>query len=171
MCPVLARLPNVEESIFREWVRLAVTDLGLLCSLFLSASRHMMFRYGFQNEFVPGMFTQYKLVCLQQLRQAIAVEAQLACFSMATIAKAFALAFEEVSVPFHHNNPRESRSHQKLTVIVKMAMGDVVSCNNHLGGIVEMINTNGGPRLLGNTIIEHLYDGFIVGRPTGAPLW
>ena len=52
-----------------------------------------------------------------------------------------------------------------------MAVGDVVSCNNHLNGIVKMIQTNGGPRLLGNRIIEHLYEGFIVGKPPGAPLW
>lgn len=57
----------------------------------------MIFQHGYRDEFVSSLFTHYKLVCLQELRQALAVEAPLACFSMATIAKAFALAFEDVS--------------------------------------------------------------------------
>jgi hypothetical protein len=90
--------PYYVDRMTRAWVPLALTDAGLLASLFLTACRHLSGSYPQQQqEQQQQRFTklsmQYKLDCLQSLREAISVKTS---FDDATVAKTVMMAYDEV---------------------------------------------------------------------------
>jgi hypothetical protein len=90
--------PYYVDRMTKAWVPLALTEVGLLDSLFLAACRHL---YGNcqqpeQKQRFVKLAAHYKLACARSLRKAISAEA---FFSDATIAKSLMLAYDEVSRP------------------------------------------------------------------------
>lgn len=105
-CPKL----GFYDELLPDWLSLLVSDIGLLYSALLTASRHIQVYHWFDRYAKSAVQSaaKYKLLCLQELRQAMQTEAVARSFSLATIAKAFVLAFDEVStVP-------DYASHRKL---------------------------------------------------------
>jgi hypothetical protein len=100
-CSLLKDPADYQEQIRKDWVRLALADVGLLSAILLATCRHLCLHYSQDGYAMLAM--QYKHSCLHALRKAISVEASLARDS--TIASALALAFDEVGhtdkmVPF-----------------------------------------------------------------------
>jgi hypothetical protein len=79
------------------WVPLGLTDAGLLNSIFLTACRHLSgqdWQQQQQQQRFTQLSLQYKLDCLQSLREAISAKTS---FDDATVAKAVMLVYDEVS--------------------------------------------------------------------------
>lgn len=96
----LMRCNDVEayyvERMTRAWVPLALTDTGLLDSLFLTASRHLSQSYQKgqeQQQRFAKLAVQYKLDCLRSLRGDISAKVS---FEDAIVAKTVMLAYDEV---------------------------------------------------------------------------
>lgn len=83
------------ERMAKEWVRLALSDLGFLNGIFLAACRHLSENHR-QQQFFKQLAIQYKLACVQALNNAISVETS--SVSDPTVAKVLVLAWDEVGV-------------------------------------------------------------------------
>jgi hypothetical protein len=82
------------ERMTRAWVPLALTDAGLLDSIFLTACRHLSGKnWQQQQQQYTELSVQYKLNCLRSLREAISVKTS---FNDATVAKTVMLVYDEV---------------------------------------------------------------------------
>ena len=90
------RDPNIfMESMTREWVRLSVTHVGSLSGLFLSSCRHLL--ENSQQQCYIQLATQYKLSCVQALREAISSETP-SLISDSAVAIGILLAYDEVRI-------------------------------------------------------------------------
>ncbi|CAJ2502367.1 Uu.00g097610.m01.CDS01 [Anthostomella pinea] len=111
------------ERMVRAWVPLALTDPGLLNSLFLTASRHLSGKYQQQQQQrFTELSAQYKLDCVRSLMESLSTRSS---FDDATIAKSVMLAYDELTVY------------------------DAAMARNHLAGAVKMVQLNGGYQTLG----------------------
>jgi hypothetical protein len=78
----------------RAWVPLALTDTGLLDSIFLTACRHLSANDSEkQQQRFTNLSVQYKVECLRSLREAVSSKMT---FDDADVAKAVMLVYDEV---------------------------------------------------------------------------
>lgn len=88
----------------REWVRLTLTNVGALNGIFLAACRHLLrYRHESKGDYVK-LATQYKVLCMQALREAVVVEGG-ALISDGTVATNVLLTFDEVRMPDDDEKP------------------------------------------------------------------
>lgn len=82
------------ERMTKAWVPLALTDPGLLDSIFLTACRHLSANdWEQQQQQFTYLSVRYKLECLRSLREAISSKM---IFDDATVAIAVMLVYDEV---------------------------------------------------------------------------
>ncbi len=81
-----------------EWVRLTLTNIGSLDGVFLAACRHLLQNQQ-QQQYYTQLAVQYKLHCVQALREAISFESS-SLISDSTVAINVLLAFDDVSAGF-----------------------------------------------------------------------
>jgi hypothetical protein len=80
----------------REWVRLTLTNAGSLNGIFLAACRHLLqCQQQHQQQYYIHLAMQYKLLCVQALREAILSET-LSQISDSTVTINILLAYDEV---------------------------------------------------------------------------
>lgn len=108
-CNRLRDSVNYLEKMTKEWVRLALSDLGFLHGVFLFACRHLVNNHH-QQEFYDQLAIQYKIACVRAVNAAISVER--VSFSHRTVAKVLVLAWDEVwttvfPTNFHHISANE----------------------------------------------------------------
>jgi hypothetical protein len=77
----------------KEWVRLTLTNVGSLSGIFLAACRHLLENQ--QQQYYTQLAIQYKLYCIQALREAISFETP-SLISDSTVAVGILLAYDEV---------------------------------------------------------------------------
>lgn len=81
----------------REWVSLAITDDALMTAgILLSTCRYILLRRP-DDPIFTRMVLQYKRICLRTLREEISSKSDL--INATTVAKALALAIDEVRIP------------------------------------------------------------------------
>lgn len=85
------------EFMTKEWVHLTLTDLGSLSGMFLAACRHLVENQHQQQQYYTQLAIQYKLYCVQALREAISLEIS-SLFKDSTIAIGILLAYDEVRI-------------------------------------------------------------------------
>jgi len=84
----------------REWVGLAITDAALMAaSVLLSTCRYILQVQRPGNPVFVQLALQYKQICLQTLREEMNNLSAPAPVSVMTVAKALALALDEVMIP------------------------------------------------------------------------
>lgn len=85
------------ESMTREWVPLALTDIGLLDGIFLSACRHLAAHHCIdqKQQLFSQLAVRYKVECVQSLRGALLKK--MPPFADSIVAQAVMLAYDEVS--------------------------------------------------------------------------
>ncbi|KAM0311103.1 hypothetical protein ACHAPQ_012423, partial [Fusarium lateritium] len=100
-CSLFPKLNDHMGKVLRDWVGLALTDSDLLCSVvLLGACRHILL-----NNPTPGLMqiaVQYKYNGLRALR--LAVSGTSPTINAVTIAKACAMALDEVGNQMSHKN-------------------------------------------------------------------
>lgn len=80
----------------REWVRLTLTSTGSLNGVFLAACRHLLkSQQQYQQQYYTQLVIQYKLFCVQALRESILFEMS-SLISDSTFAIGVLLAYDEV---------------------------------------------------------------------------
>lgn len=88
-----------------EWIRLSLSDVGFLSGILLIASRYLsIFHQPYhphQNQLYTEQATQYKLVCLQTLNEAISFNTGQGPFSDSVVAETMVLALDEVRIWLH----------------------------------------------------------------------
>jgi len=123
----------------KEWVRLTLTNVGTLNGIFLAACRHLLEnqQQQQQQQYYTQLAIQYKLYCVQALREAISSEIS-SLISDSTIAIGMLLAYDE------------------------LRLGDIPTSRRHLRGLIQMVEHNGGPQTLGsNGFLERLVCKFV----------
>ncbi|KAL7928210.1 hypothetical protein V8C35DRAFT_318676, partial [Trichoderma chlorosporum] len=138
-----------DDSMIGEWIRLSLSDVGFLNGIFLTASRYLsIFHQPYQpnqHRLLTKHATQYKLVCLRTLNEAISSSTGKWSFSDSIIAETMVLAMDEIS------------------------LGDLETSRRHMQGAFKMIELNGGPQTLGlNGFLEMVFHKFTeqVGLPS-----
>ncbi|KAL7928174.1 hypothetical protein V8C35DRAFT_318731 [Trichoderma chlorosporum] len=89
-CAILADPRDYQSQLRRDWVGLALADVGLLNGIFLATCRHLEACYK-SNQYAR-LATQYKMACLRALREAVSHDAA----QDGAIASAMSLAFDEI---------------------------------------------------------------------------
>ncbi|RDW63425.1 hypothetical protein BP6252_10970 [Coleophoma cylindrospora] len=118
-----------------EWVWITLTNVGALNGVFLAACRHLSEQLQQQPQYKQLAF-RYKVSCVQNLREAISVEAS-SLISDSTVALGILLAYDEAQV------------------------GDDLTLQCHRQGLLQMVEHNGGPQTLGaNGFLERLISKF-----------
>ncbi|RQM06588.1 hypothetical protein DH86_00001211 [Scytalidium sp. 3C] len=126
------------ESMTREWVPLALTDIGLLDGIFLSACRHLAAHHCIdqKQQLFSQLAVRYKVECVQSLRGALLKK--MPPFADSIVAQAVMLAYDELS------------------------LCDTIMSKRHIDGAVRMVTLNGGPKTLGlNGFLEHLLSNLL----------
>ncbi|KAI9168000.1 hypothetical protein HJFPF1_04144 [Paramyrothecium foliicola] len=140
VCPLIRGMESYQDRLLKDWVYLAMTDMGFLYTILLSTCRHLSLREGRDGSW-DKLGVKYKLLCLRDLREAIRKE--FPSFGIVTIAKAMAMLFEE------------------------RATGDDASYDHHLHGVQRMIELSGGPSILpAKGFLEHVYYRVLDGQYT-----
>lgn len=81
----------------REWVRLTVTNTGSLDGIFLAACRHLLkTQEEQQQQYFKQLALQYKVSCLESLREAISIDPS-SLINDSAVAVGILLAYDEVS--------------------------------------------------------------------------
>ncbi|KAL2820657.1 hypothetical protein BJX63DRAFT_379851 [Aspergillus granulosus] len=111
--------------LLREWVGLAVADDTLMVAAILLSTCRYILQVQPGNLIFVRLALQYKQICLQTLRQE--VNNRSAPVNAMTVAKALALALDEVTV------------------------GEHAIARQHLKGVVAMVDSRGGAGELGLT--------------------
>lgn len=95
-CPRL----EFRDAFLPDWLGLLGTDVGLIYGILMTASRHLQMYHWLDHYMQDAGQTasHYKLLCLQELGRGIQAEDSSRTFSIATVAKAFVLGFDEVSL-------------------------------------------------------------------------
>ncbi|KAF5556597.1 hypothetical protein FMEXI_1069 [Fusarium mexicanum] len=121
--------------VMRDWVGLAITDSDLLCSIILlGACRHILSNN--PNSGLMQAALQYKYNGLKALRHAVSGASP--TLSAVTIAKACAMALDEVS------------------------FGEAVVARQHIQGVFAMIEAAGGSQCLDGTgLLKRMYLRFL----------
>ena len=83
----------------KEWVRVTLTNVGSLNGIFLAACRHLLDleNQQQQQQYYTKLAIQYKLCCVQALREAISFEIS-SLISDSTVAIGILLAYDEVRI-------------------------------------------------------------------------
>ncbi|KAI0451918.1 hypothetical protein F5B21DRAFT_485060 [Xylaria acuta] len=122
--------------LLREWVGLAITDDTLMIAAILLSTCRYILQVQPGNIIFVQLALQYKQICLQTLRQEMNNTS--APVSIMTVAKALALAVDEVTA------------------------GEHTIARKHLKGVLAMVNSSGGAGELGLTgILERMYRKFM----------
>ncbi|KAK3353823.1 hypothetical protein B0T25DRAFT_545432 [Lasiosphaeria hispida] len=121
--------------LLREWVGLAITDeVFMIAAILLSTCRYILQAQP-GNLIILQLALQYKQTCLQTLQQEMNTSAPV---SIMTVAKALALALDEVTV------------------------GEHTIARKHLKGVLAMVDSSGGAGELGLTgLLERMYRKFM----------
>jgi hypothetical protein len=82
------------ELLSTEWVRLTLTNVGSLNGMFLASCRHLLENQQ-QSQNYRQLAIQYKLYCVQALREAITFQMS-SLISDSTVAMGILLAYDEV---------------------------------------------------------------------------
>jgi hypothetical protein len=95
-CPRL----EFRDAFLPDWLKLLGTDIGLIYGILVTASRHLQLYHWLEQYMQDACQTasHYKMLCQQELRRGMQAEAGSRAFSIATVAKAFVLGFDEVSL-------------------------------------------------------------------------
>ncbi|VUC30673.1 unnamed protein product [Clonostachys rosea] len=160
VCPVYSRLPDLtvdirvvmpysighcglfdydgdhQSQMLREWVGLAINDeIFMTVAILLSTCRYVLQgRPG--DPFFTRMVLCYKQICLRALR--LEIESKPICVNAMSVAKALALAIDEVN------------------------SGEHSIARKHLQGVLAMVEFSGGPRSIGLTsLLERMYRIFL----------
>ncbi len=73
-CAIVGESMEIQKGMVTQWLRLALTDKGLVCGVLLSACRHLAL-YRFEDQQLRQLSLAYKLECLQALQKAISTDA------------------------------------------------------------------------------------------------
>ncbi len=92
-CVIFQRLVNCSYLVPLDWVKLSLTDMGLLCSILLASCRYLCVAQHQEPKFMR-LALRYKLASVRQLSAAITEEAS--SFNDSTVANVLALAIDEV---------------------------------------------------------------------------
>lgn len=140
----------------KDWLRLALTDDGLVCGILLSSCRHLS-HYGFQEHQIRQLALAYKVTCLRALREVISMESKPAGDVM--VAKALMLAFDEVRP---NTRPPSFKRGWPLLTLPKIMIKDYSTSREHVKGAVKMVEVGGGPQAIGLTdFVENLLHRFV----------
>jgi len=93
-CNKLVNSERYLDLMTKEWVRLTLTNVGSLNGIFLAACRHLQQQ---QQQYYTKLAIQYKLCCMQALREAISFEIS-SLISNSTVAIGILLAYDEVRI-------------------------------------------------------------------------
>ncbi|KAK0648648.1 hypothetical protein B0T16DRAFT_491403 [Cercophora newfieldiana] len=122
--------------LLREWVGLPITDDTLMVAAVLLSTCRYILKTQPYNLSVAQLALQYKQLCLQALREEM--NNLLAPVSVMTVAKALALALDEVTT------------------------GERAIAQRHLKGVFAMVDSSGGAEELGLTgLLERMYGKFM----------
>ncbi|KAF5974843.1 hypothetical protein FCOIX_8034 [Fusarium coicis] len=134
-CRLFDQMNDHVGHVMRDWVGLAITDSDLLCSIILlGACRHIVSNN--PNSGLMQAALQYKYNGLKALRHAVSGASP--TLSTVTIAKACAMALDEVSY------------------------GEAVVARQHIQGVFAMIEAAGGSQCLeGTGLLKRMYLGFL----------
>lgn len=99
-CDLFNRPGDDKTQLLREWVGLAITDNAVMvAAVLLSTCRYILKVHQPGNHVFVQLALQYKQMCLQTLRQEMSnLSAAASPVGVMTVAKALALALDEVSV-------------------------------------------------------------------------
>ncbi|KAI1302209.1 hypothetical protein F5Y03DRAFT_362042 [Xylaria venustula] len=123
--------------LLREWVGLAITDDAFMIAAILLSTCRYILRGQPGNLIFVQLALQYKQVCIETLRQEISNTS--VSVNTMTVAKAIALALDEVSA------------------------GEHTIARKHLKGVIAMVDSSGGAGNLGLTgLLERMYRKFLV---------
>ncbi|KAF5692114.1 UPF0136 domain-containing protein [Fusarium globosum] len=134
-CRLFNQMNDHEGHVMRDWVGLAITDSDLLSSIILlGACRHILTNN--PNSGLMQAALQYKYNGLKALRHAVSGASP--TLSAVTIAKACAMALDEVS------------------------FGEAVVARQHIQGVFAMIEAAGGSQCLDGTgLLKRMYLRFL----------
>ncbi|KAK5654696.1 hypothetical protein OQA88_7020 [Cercophora sp. LCS_1] len=129
-CGLLDRPGGQKMQMLREWVGLAITDdVLMVAAILLSTCRYIM-KVQPGNLAIAQLALQYKQICIQTLLR----ETGNPFVNVATVAKALALALDEVTA------------------------GEHTVARKHVEGVAAMVNSSGGVEELGMTgLLEQMY--------------
>ncbi|KAL6872766.1 hypothetical protein J3F83DRAFT_772016 [Trichoderma novae-zelandiae] len=130
-CVILRDATFHHQQLRIAWIQLAVSNVGLLSSTFLSTCRHL---YGaYQREEYAALATQYRILCIRAIREAIHRAEYSARDSI--VATIISLALDEIQA------------------------GNIAASRQHVRGLAEMVYHSGGPQSLGmNGLLKHLFE-------------
>ncbi|KUJ19433.1 uncharacterized protein LY89DRAFT_731831 [Mollisia scopiformis] len=137
-CIFFKGIENGFHSMMSDWLQLALTDIGFLSSIFLSACRHLCL-YQDQEQKYRLLAIQYKLVSLHKLGEAVLRGPS--SVNSSTIANALALALEEA------------------------VLGNIITFRNHVLGATKMVELNDGAKTFGlSSFLRSLVQSFIANK-------
>ena len=93
-CPALRNMNDIQEPFVKDWVTLALGDVGFLSGILIIACRHLCICQ-YQELYFRRLAMEYKVTCVQSLRRVIASQNPISRNS--AVGKGLALAFDEVS--------------------------------------------------------------------------
>ncbi|GAB1311917.1 hypothetical protein MFIFM68171_02127 [Madurella fahalii] len=135
-CGLFDHLGDNKTQMLREWVGLAITDDTLMIAAILLSTCRYILQVQPGNLIIEQLALEYKQTCLQTLRQEMNNTST--PVSIMTVAKALALAVDEVTA------------------------GEHTIARKHLKGVLAMVDSSGGTRELGLTgLLERMYRKFM----------
>lgn len=139
--------------VMRDWVGLAITDSDFLCSIILlGACRHIVSNN--PNSGLMQAALQYKYNGLKALRHAVSGTSP--TLSAVTIAKACAMALDEVSSVSLYYMTRS------VLIFDQVSYGEAVVARQHIQGVFAMIEAAGGSQCLDGTgLLKRMYLRFL----------
>ncbi|KAL6812320.1 hypothetical protein V8C40DRAFT_123924 [Trichoderma camerunense] len=114
-----------------SWIQLAISNVDMLSTTFLSTCRHLHQAYGKEEYITLAM--QYRILCIRGIREAI--DAGNCSARDSIIATIISLTLDEIQA------------------------GNIAASRQHVRGLAEIIHSSGGPQTLGmNGLLKHLFE-------------
>ncbi|KAJ4854755.1 fungal specific transcription factor domain-containing protein [Trichoderma breve] len=114
-----------------SWIQLAVSNVGMLSTTFLSTCRHLHQVY--QKEEYITLAMQYRILCIRAIREAI--DAGDCSARDSIIATIISLTLDEIQA------------------------GNIAASRQHVRGLAEIVHSSGGPETLGmDGLLKHLFE-------------
>ncbi|KAL7911590.1 hypothetical protein GGI35DRAFT_443160 [Trichoderma velutinum] len=129
---VILKDPSIHHHELRiSWIQLAISNVDLLSTTFLSTCRHLYQAY--QKEEYITLTMQYRILCIRALREAI--DAGDCSARDSIIATIISLTLDEIEI------------------------GNIAASRQHVRGLAQIVHSSGGPQTLGmNGLLKHLFE-------------
>ncbi|KAL6694175.1 hypothetical protein J3F84DRAFT_378774 [Trichoderma pleuroticola] len=129
---VILKDPSIHHHQLRiSWIQLAISNVDLLSTTFLSTCRHLHQIYQ-KGEYI-ALATQYRILCIRAIREAI--DAGNCSARDSIIATIISLTLDEIQA------------------------GNIAASRQHVRGLAEIVYSSGGSQTLGmNGLLKHLFE-------------